>query len=84
MDDNDKSLAYGVSHLDGVTPVVIKFDASRKMLMDFITTIKFPAALYTAGNRYYPLREAVSETDGKTIMPWVVNAGTGAVLASYL
>lgn len=82
MDDNDKSLAYGVSHVDGVTPVVIKFDASRNMLVDYSTTIQFPANLYTAGNRYYPLAEATSSANDKTVMPWVVNASTGAVLAT--
>lgn len=82
MDDNDKSLSYGVSHIDGMTPIVIRFDASRKMLLDFKTTIQFPANLYTAGNRYYPLCEATSESDNVTIRPWVVNASTGAVLAT--
>lgn len=82
MDDNDKSLAYGVSHVDGVTPVVIRFDATRKMLLDYTTTIQFPASLYTAGNRYYPLAEATSSVNNKTVMPWVVNSSTGAVLAS--
>lgn len=82
MDDNDKSLIYGVSHVDGTTPVAIKFDASRKMLVDFTTTIQFPAARYTAGNRYYPLAEATSSANNRTIRPWVVNASTGAVLAT--
>lgn len=81
MDDNDKSVAYGVSHIDGVTPVAIKFDASNNMLLDYSTAIQFSANLYTAGNRYYPLAMATSSADNRTIMPWVVNAATGAVLA---
>lgn len=82
MDDNDKSVIYGVSHLDGITPVAIKFDSSRNMLIDFTTSIAFNPAIYTAGNRYYPLAEATSEVDNHIVKPWVVNATTGAVLAT--
>lgn len=83
MDDNDKSLTYGVSHVDGVTPVVIKFDGSRNMLLDYSTTIVFnPSKNASVTTNDYPLAKAVSSVDNTTIRPWVVNATTGAVLAT--
>lgn len=82
-DDNDCPVMYGVSHLDGVTPVQIKFDSSRKMLVDTITSIAFDPLINTNQNSTeYPFAKATSSTDNKTTMPWVVNASTGAVLIS--
>lgn len=82
MDDNDKNLIYGVSHIDGVTPVVIQFDSNKKMLMDFTTTIQFDPAIDAQTTNRYLLAKAVSSANPKTIRPWVVNATTGAVLAT--
>ena len=80
MDDNDKPLIYGVSHLDGKTPVCVAFNpVTRAMLIDETTSIAFDPTL-GATKPYFPFAEATSEIDNKTIKPWVVNASTGAVL----
>lgn len=83
MDDNDKPILYGVSHIDGVTPIAVQFDAGRKMRLDFVTTIQFdPTKVSSVNNNGYPLAKATSSVNDKTCLPWVVNASTGAVLAS--
>lgn len=83
MDDNDKSITYGVSHLDGRTPVAIAFDSStRAMLIDLGTTIQFSPTRDMAATYDQRLAKATSDSDNITILPWVVNASTGAVLAT--
>lgn len=80
-DDNDTPILWGVSHVDGVTPVQVHFDSSRNMMVDTTTTIEFDPsvnALVVPSN--VKLALATSSTDNKTIRPWVVNASTGAVL----
>lgn len=79
MDDNDKQVTYGVSHLDGKAPIKVQFDASGFMLVDMTTSIQFAPTL-NATHSYYPYATAVNDIDGVTIRPWVVNASTGAVL----
>lgn len=82
MDDNDKPILYGVSHLDGVTPIAIKFTpVGREMLIDETTTIAFDPAK-DADRPYYPVVKATSDADNATILPWVVNAFTGGVLVT--
>lgn len=83
MDDNDKPILYGVSHLDGMTLVPIAFDSStRAIMVDETTTIAFDPALVgtTISDNDYPIAMATSSDDDKTARPWVVNASTGAVL----
>lgn len=83
MDDNDKQVLYGVSHIDGETLVKIAFDpSSRSMLVDSVTEIEFdPTAVNpTITDNGYPVAMATSSDDNATIRPWVVNATTGAVL----
>lgn len=83
MDDNDKSVTYGVSHVDGITPVAIAFNPiTRAMLLDLSTTIEFSSTLSTASQDAQKLAKATSEVNNVIILPWVVNATTGAVLAS--
>lgn len=82
MDDNDKNLIYGVSHIDGVTSVVIQFGSDGGMLLDMVTTIGFDPAQDAQSSNRYLLAKAVSSVDNKSIRPWVVNASTGAVLAT--
>lgn len=84
MDDNDKSLTYGVSHIDGVTPVVIQFNSTnRRMLVDFVTVIQFnPLQDAQVNYNDYPFAKATSSVNDITIRPWVVNASTGAVLVT--
>lgn len=83
--DNDEPILWGVSHLDGVTPVQIKFGSSRELLVDATTAISFSAAtvkntLVVPSNVKFAT--ATSSSDNTTIRPWVVNATTGAVLIS--
>lgn len=79
-DDNGYPIIYGVSHLDGVTPIAIKFDSSRNILVDSTTTITFNPAINATTVNNYPLAKATSSADNITVRPWVVNASTGAVL----
>lgn len=81
-DDNGFPVIWGVSHLDGVTPVQVKFDpATRGMKVDMATTISFDPSVDASvvpSNTF--LAMATSSSDNATIRPWVVNASTGAVL----
>jgi len=82
-DDNSVQVIYGVSHIDGVTPVQIKFNSLRGMMVDTITTIQFdPTIDASKSASILPLAKATSSADNKTTRPWVVNASTGAVLVS--
>lgn len=84
-DDNDSPVIWGVSHIDGVTPVQVKFTAAREMLLDFTTTIAFdPLIDASVVPNNVKLATATSSADNKTIRPWVVNATTGAVLANQI
>lgn len=83
--DNDEPVLWGVSHVDGVTPVKVSFTPARNIRVDNTTTIQFdpttvPNALVVPSN--VKLATATSSADNKTIRPWVVNATTGAVLVS--
>lgn len=87
-DDNGYPVIFGVSHLDGVTPVQVKFDAAtRAMMVDSTTSIAFDPTINTnQGTNEYPFAKATASEDSsyttanKTVRPWVVNATTGAVL----
>jgi len=81
-DDNGFPVIFGVSHLDGITPVQIQFDSNRHMMVDSTTTIAFnPASVGDHQNTNdYPFAKATSSADDSTVRPWVVNASTGAVL----
>lgn len=82
-DDNGYPVLYGVSHVDGITPVQIHFDpTTRQMSVDDTTTIQFDPLLITLQNpnTEAPFALATSSADNKTVAPWVVNASTGAVL----
>lgn len=81
-DDNDCPIIWGVSHIDGRTPIQVKFNPStRSMMYDTVTNIGFNATINAS---VVPdntsLAKATSSADDKTIRPWVVNASTGAVL----
>lgn len=82
-DDNAAPVIYGVSHIDGRTPVQVKFDSSRAMLVDETTTIQFnPLVNMSNTDNDFPVAKATSSANNKTVLPWVVNATTGAVLIS--
>lgn len=81
-DDNDLPILWGVSHLDGVTPIQVKFSPStRAMITDFTTAIAFNPTI-DAGvvPNNVKLAKATSSADNTTVRPWVVHATTGAVL----
>jgi hypothetical protein len=80
-DDNGYPILYGVSHLDGVTPVAVKFNSSRGMAIDSTTSISFsPSVSASQTVNGYSIAKATSSSDDSTVLPWVVNASTGAVL----
>lgn len=81
QDDNESQVLYGVSHLDGVTPVTVGFSSTGAMMVDDTTEIAFSPfinASRTVNSKR--LATATSSADNTTIKPWVVNAYTGAVL----
>lgn len=82
VDDNGAKVMYGVSHLDGVTPIPIQFTASRLMMVDTTTTITFNPSIIEKVNTLTgrSLTTGTSSADNVTILPLVVNASTGAVL----
>ncbi len=81
--DNDEPILWGVSHLDGVTPVQVTFNSSRGMMVDTTTSIAFdPLIDASVVPSNTNLAKATSSADNSTIRPWVVNASTGAVLVS--
>lgn len=81
--ENDEPILWGVSHIDGITPVQVSFDSSRNMMVDTITTIQFdPAINASVVPSNVKLALATSSADNSTVRPWVVNASTGAVLIS--
>lgn len=82
-DDNDFPILWGVSHLDGITPVQVGFNSDRSMKTDTTTTIAFdPSIDASVVPSNVKLATATSSADNKTIRPWVVNATTRAVLIS--
>lgn len=83
-DDNDMPVLYGVSHLDGRTPIRIRFTPSRGIKIDTSTSITFNPTIIVTQNSLtnYPLATGTSSADNNTVLPWVVNATTGAVLVT--
>lgn len=80
-DDNAYPVLYGVSHLDGKTPVRIRFNPStRAMLVDATTSIAFNPLVDAFQGNGLLLSKATKSTDNQTTRPWVVNQSTGAVL----
>ena len=82
-DDNGFPVIYGVSHLDGKTPVKITFAPSGRINVDTTTTIQFdPDIEAFQTDNDFPLAKA--QDDDGNVRPWVVNAYTGAVLVDKL
>jgi hypothetical protein len=81
-DDNYSNAIYGISCIDGVTPVRIQF-SSIGMLVDTTTAISVtPKEITQLDNNSVPVAKGVSSADGKTILPWYVVPSTGAVLTN--
>ncbi len=86
-DDDGFPTIFGVSDLDGVTPIKIQFNPStRAMLIDKTTSISFSPTLVTNQdvNKAYPFAKATSSADDITVLPWVVNHSTGGVLVDMI
>lgn len=81
-DENDYPIIWGVSHLDGITPVQVQFDPVLRLIKyDTVTAIAFdPSVDASMVPSNITLAKATSSADNETIRPWVVNASTGAVL----
>lgn len=80
-DDNGKNTIFGMSCVDGVTPVKVQFGADGGMLLDSTTVISVvPREITQLDANSVPVAKGVSSSDGKTILPWYVNPDTGAVL----
>lgn len=80
-DDNDLPILWGVSHLDGTTPVQVKFTSTRAIMVDTTTSIAFsPSVDAGVVPSNVKLAKATSSADNSTVRPWVVHATTGAVL----
>lgn len=81
-DDNAMPVLYGVSHLDGRTPVRIHFvPGTRAMKVDSTTSIAFnPNVNMSQTDNDFPVAKGTLSSNDSTVRPWVVNATTGAVL----
>lgn len=83
-DDNGYPCWTGISCVDGITPIRIKFDdVSGGMLIDTTTVISVvPSSTFpkTDANDQ-PILKGVSSSNGNTVLPVYVNPTTGAVLA---
>lgn len=82
-DDNGYGTWWGISSIDGVTPVQIKFNPVNKgMEVDLVHTIQFtpPKHFPPVGDNSVPVLKGVSSSDHKTVLPFYVYPPTGAVL----
>lgn len=82
LDDNSKTAIFGISCVDGVTPVRIAFNASNGgMKIDTITVISIvPTPVGGIDENGRVVAKGVSSTDSSVILPWYVNPATNAVL----
>lgn len=82
LDDNSQPAIYGMSCVDGVTPVRIQFNASNGgMKTDDTTVISVvPAATSLLDDNSRPIAKGISSDGSGVIYPWYVDPATGAVL----
>ncbi len=82
IDDNGYPAIYGISCVDGVTPVRIQFNPSNGgMKVDDTTVISIvPAETSFVDSNDRPVAKGVSSSDSNVTLPWYVNPATGAVL----
>lgn len=82
-DDNGSNTVFGISCVDGVTPIKIQFTPPGFMKTDTTTVISVvPKEITQLDGNSVPVAKGVSSVDKKTILPWYVNPATGAVLIS--
>lgn len=82
-DDNDYPTIIGISCVDGVTPIRIKF-AAGAMKIDTTTVISVvPSTNFpkTDANGM-PVAKGTAHDNDNLVLPWYVNPSTGAVLVS--
>lgn len=85
-DQSRTPIWWGLSSVDGVTPVAIAVDGSTlKAKFEIGTSVSavianLPSTLPRDGNRI-PCLGGISNADGRTIIPLSVNPVTGAILA---
>lgn len=85
-DQNAKPIYWGLSSVDGVTPVAIAIDSvSRNLKMEIGTSVSaviahLPNQIPVDGNRI-PCLAGQSSTDATVVIPVSVNPSTGAILA---
>lgn len=84
-DDNNVPVWYGVSCVDGETPVEIAVNSSNGGIkLDYDTVISFtpdPSQATIRDANGVPVKTGVSSTDDTVILPLYVNPANGAVLA---
>lgn len=86
-DDNDFPTIFGLSCVDGVTPVRVTFNASNGgMNYDTTTVISFtPSSTFPqVDDNSMPIAKGVSSTNPNVILPWYVVPSTGAVLVQFV
>lgn len=84
-DDNAYPAIYGLSCVDGVTPIRIKFNSTHGgMLVNNTIAISVTPTMLTAtdGNDQ-PVAKGISSSDSSVVLPWYVDPATGAVLVDF-
>ncbi len=80
-DDNGSNSIFGISCVDGVTPVKIQFSSNAGMLVDTTTVISItPTEITQLDANSVPVAKGVSSANAKVILPFYVVPSTGAVL----
>ncbi len=82
-DDNGKNTVWGISCVDGTTPVKVQWLPNGYMKLDTTTVISVtPKEITQLDGNSVPVAKGVSHSNSKVILPWYVNPTTGAVLAT--
>lgn len=81
-DDNGYPSIFGMSCVDGITPIRIALNASNGgVKIDTMTTTSFtPFSVSKMDDNGYPMAKGVSSLNGSIILPWYVNPSTNALL----
>lgn len=86
-DDNDYPTIFGVSCVDGLSPVRITLNSSAHgMLIDTATVISVvPSVNFPdVDDNSMNVAKGVSSTDSTKVLPWYVNPTNGAVLVDLI
>lgn len=81
-DDDYRGAIFGISCVDGVTPVKIMCDSQGYIFLDTTTVISIvPKEITQIDGNSVPVAKGVSSGNSKIILPFYVNPNTGAILA---